>query len=175
MNRRGFLGRLAAIIGTVAAAPLLAQVELDPERALWVPGKKTFFLPPTERFVVASAGRLDALDAQMQAQYGRSLRTAQEYWYKDAQSYAKRGLLCDDMIVTRWSHEIGGYVTEQNRVENGIVTGIDVQPLHPGQAPVQGKREWPTREDIVPRALFSKYGRDYRHNPGPVVLTDRKE
>lgn len=34
MNRRGFLGSLAA---------LTAGMALDPERALWVPGRKTYF------------------------------------------------------------------------------------------------------------------------------------
>ncbi len=37
MNRRGFLSALA---GAVAAAAY------DPERALWVPGRKKIFIPP---------------------------------------------------------------------------------------------------------------------------------
>jgi len=37
MNRRGFLSSLA-----IAAAGLA----LDPEKLLWVPGKKTIFIPP---------------------------------------------------------------------------------------------------------------------------------
>jgi 23S rRNA A1618 N6-methylase RlmF len=41
MNRRSFLTRLIA--GTAAAT--VVGFELDPERALWTPGKKTFFLP----------------------------------------------------------------------------------------------------------------------------------
>jgi len=37
MNRRGFLGSLAAAISAAT---------LDPEKLLWVPGKKTIFVPP---------------------------------------------------------------------------------------------------------------------------------
>lgn len=40
MNRRGFLGALA----TLAVAHTF-----DPERLLWVPGAKTFFIPETVR------------------------------------------------------------------------------------------------------------------------------
>lgn len=39
MNRRGFLGAIAAAL------------VLDPERALWVPGQKKIFLPPAPRVV----------------------------------------------------------------------------------------------------------------------------
>ena len=42
-TRRGFLGLLGSSVAASAAA-----LELDPELALWVPGKKTFFLPPKE-------------------------------------------------------------------------------------------------------------------------------
>ena len=42
-TRRGFLGLLGSSVAATAAA-----LELDPERALWVPGKKTFFLPTKE-------------------------------------------------------------------------------------------------------------------------------
>ena len=41
MNRRGFFGLLGAG---------LAGFALDPERLLWVPGQKTFFLPSGVRF-----------------------------------------------------------------------------------------------------------------------------
>lgn len=45
MNRRGFLGRLAA---AAAAAVAATDTEmLDPEKLLWTPGKKTIFLPST--------------------------------------------------------------------------------------------------------------------------------
>lgn len=50
MNRRGFLGALA----TLAAGHVL-----DPERLLWVPGAKTFFLPSpyvTGEAVLTTAG-----------------------------------------------------------------------------------------------------------------------
>lgn len=42
MNRRGFLKLLCLAATGAALAPVL---ELDPERLLWVPGAKTFFLP----------------------------------------------------------------------------------------------------------------------------------
>lgn len=41
MNRRAFLASLAA---TVAGA------SFDPERLLWVPGQRTYFLPPIWRY-----------------------------------------------------------------------------------------------------------------------------
>jgi hypothetical protein len=37
VNRRGFLGALAGLVGAAA---------LDPERALWVPGAKVISIPP---------------------------------------------------------------------------------------------------------------------------------
>jgi hypothetical protein len=40
MNRRGFFGALAAIAATAT---------LDPERLLWVPGKKLISIPPPVR------------------------------------------------------------------------------------------------------------------------------
>jgi len=43
IGRRGFLGLLGASVAATAAA-----LELDPERALWVPGEKSFFLPSKE-------------------------------------------------------------------------------------------------------------------------------
>jgi hypothetical protein len=49
IGRRGFLGLLGATVAATAA-----QLELDPERALWVPGQKTIFLPPkTPRLATA--------------------------------------------------------------------------------------------------------------------------
>lgn len=47
MNRRAFLKTLAAAAAGAVAA------EFDPERLLWVPGQKTFFLPPEKRLVTA--------------------------------------------------------------------------------------------------------------------------
>lgn len=41
MNRRSFL----RVLGLGAAGAAVGALELDPERALWVPGQKTFFLP----------------------------------------------------------------------------------------------------------------------------------
>jgi hypothetical protein len=45
MNRRNFLTALG--LGT-------AGLLLDPERLLWVPGQKTIFLPPVERFSIVT-------------------------------------------------------------------------------------------------------------------------
>ena len=44
MNRRSFLGSLVAA-GAGVAVSSLVPFDLDPERALWVPGRKTFILP----------------------------------------------------------------------------------------------------------------------------------
>lgn len=44
MNRRAFLSTLAAALTGAA---------LDPERLLWVPGKKTIFLPPPKKIISA--------------------------------------------------------------------------------------------------------------------------
>lgn len=43
MNRRGFL---SALLGAVTGAAF------DPERALWVPGRKKIFIPPLSRNVI---------------------------------------------------------------------------------------------------------------------------
>lgn len=53
MNRRAFLSRLVTGAAAITAASLvdLEGFGLDVERLLWVPGQKTFFLPPTESFV----------------------------------------------------------------------------------------------------------------------------
>jgi hypothetical protein len=50
MDRRGFLKRLAA-----ATAAVAATAEIDPERLLWTPGKKTIFLPPEKALVTAES------------------------------------------------------------------------------------------------------------------------
>lgn len=47
LTRRGFLGLGGAAV---------AAMTLDPERLLWVPGAKTFFLPSTE---IVTAATLD--------------------------------------------------------------------------------------------------------------------
>lgn len=53
MNRRGFLG----ILGAAAAG-----FALDPELALWVPGRKSIFLPPVTHFrgVAPNVGQIVA-------------------------------------------------------------------------------------------------------------------
>ncbi len=57
MNRRGFFGKLfsgaaavvaAAVLPSSATAESFLPTVLDPERALWVPGAKTFFIPDTK-------------------------------------------------------------------------------------------------------------------------------
>ena len=55
MNRRGFLGVLGAG---------LAGYVLDPERAIWLPGAKTYFLPTPRPQQIFRAGQLLAFDAQ---------------------------------------------------------------------------------------------------------------
>lgn len=47
MNRRGFLGAMGIAV---------AAAVLDPELALWIPGKKTIFIPPA--VVKAPAARV---------------------------------------------------------------------------------------------------------------------
>ena len=56
ISRRSFFRRAAvAIAGAAAAATvpekLVQALELDPERALWVPGQKTIFLPPAKEVI----------------------------------------------------------------------------------------------------------------------------
>lgn len=55
-DRRGFLKLLAG-----AAASAAALVIDDPERALWVPGQKSIFLPPENRMTVEAATDADLL------------------------------------------------------------------------------------------------------------------
>lgn len=62
MNRRSFLTRLGA-----AAAGALALTIDDPERLLWVPGQKTFFLPPEKPALLT-----DVADVQRQYNQFRS-------------------------------------------------------------------------------------------------------
>jgi hypothetical protein len=49
-SRRGFLGLLGTTVAATAAA-----LELDPEKLLWVPGRKTIFLPAKEVHLATSA------------------------------------------------------------------------------------------------------------------------
>lgn len=63
-GRRDFLKRF-----TLGAAAVLAAVEIDPERLLWVPGAKTIFLP-TEKTLIDPAVAA--------AEYESLLRTAQD-------------------------------------------------------------------------------------------------
>ena len=51
MTRRSFLGRAAA---------MTAAMTLDPERLLWVPGQKTFFLP--SQAIVTATSMAEALE-----------------------------------------------------------------------------------------------------------------
>lgn len=58
MDRRSFLRRLVSGAAVATATTLVGLPALDleafvedPERLLWVPGQKTFFLPPTESLI----------------------------------------------------------------------------------------------------------------------------
>jgi len=64
MTRRGFLGRIAA--GVAAAA--VAGTEFDLERALWVPGAKTIFLP--EPVVAPTPAMIAAITAPNPSLFG---------------------------------------------------------------------------------------------------------
>jgi len=71
VNRRGFLGTLAAA---------LTGAVLDPERLLWVPGQRTIFLPPvvhfntliTPEWVMREVGRMLVNNIQFAASVNRS-------------------------------------------------------------------------------------------------------
>jgi len=54
LTRRGFLA-----LGAASAAAMV----LDPERLLWVPGARTFYLPPERRVIEAQIGDVEALEA----------------------------------------------------------------------------------------------------------------
>lgn len=56
ITRRGFLA-----LGAAGAAAMV----LDPERLLWVPGARTFYLPPEKRVVGAAIGDVEALMASI--------------------------------------------------------------------------------------------------------------
>lgn len=63
MNRRGFL----KFLGLGAAAAVIApELVLDPERVLWIPGAKTFFLP---------SGGLQVIDVFRGGRRGGKLNT----------------------------------------------------------------------------------------------------
>lgn len=66
IGRRGFLGAMA----TAAAG-----MTLDPERLLWVPGAKTFFLPP-EKPTHPLLEQWKALDRMFDEQSGLSMKLA---------------------------------------------------------------------------------------------------
>jgi hypothetical protein len=52
LTRRKFLA-----LGAAAATAMV----LDPERLLWVPGARTFYLPPEKRVVAAAIGDVEAV------------------------------------------------------------------------------------------------------------------
>jgi len=60
VNRRAFLA---------LAAASAAGFALDPERALWVPGAKTIFLPPERTVVAAGVGDIEAFIAGVGAPF----------------------------------------------------------------------------------------------------------
>lgn len=69
MNRRSFLKILG--LGTTAAAAaaltpaMLKGFVADPERVLWVPGRKTIVLPPSKTFTLYTLDDLRALERGM--------------------------------------------------------------------------------------------------------------
>ncbi len=62
MNRRGFLSLFA-----IGSAAIVAGHELDLEKLLWLPGQKSFFLPPEKGPLVTGAAAESAFE-QVQAQ-----------------------------------------------------------------------------------------------------------
>lgn len=56
ISRRGFLGAIAAATAAAFAT------ELDPEKLLWVPGAKTFFIPDAPR--IANLSEMVTLEAE---------------------------------------------------------------------------------------------------------------
>lgn len=63
MNRRGFLKILGIGVGATAGVALAGNFGLDPEMLLWVPGTKTFFLPPQHTVAAFTVSDIDALKA----------------------------------------------------------------------------------------------------------------
>jgi hypothetical protein len=62
MNRRSFLTRLVTGAASLAVAQVLESATLDPEKLLWVPGEKSFFLPPEKTFSTYSEADQLALE-----------------------------------------------------------------------------------------------------------------
>jgi hypothetical protein len=62
MDRRSFLTRLVTGAASLAVAQVLESATLDPEKLLWVPGEKSFFLPPEKTFSTYSEADQLALE-----------------------------------------------------------------------------------------------------------------
>jgi hypothetical protein len=114
MNRRTFLG--------VSAAAAAAMV-LDPERLLWVPGAKTFFLPSQQ--IVTAETMADALRAGFRARVPNG-----QGWFIDMEitlTGGRDGLT----LVERLRRErddvlrMGGYIVENTQyVQHTIPKGV---------------------------------------------------
>ncbi len=70
MTRRGFF---AALISAVAGATL------DPERLLWVPGRKTIFIPPSRNVFVSPDWIAREMLAILQKQFMLAKRVNREF------------------------------------------------------------------------------------------------
>lgn len=86
MNRRGFLGSLSTIAGALT---------LDPERLLWVPGKKSIFLPQLRKPIAWYRYELPAWE--IEADLGVVIdRTARSYDFVNRHGLIIETVYCYD-------------------------------------------------------------------------------
>lgn len=78
LSRRSFLKWAGSAAAATVAVKALPALELDPEKALWVPGKKTIFIPETESKLISG---IEALQANV-AEVRRNLNPA--FYAQDA-------------------------------------------------------------------------------------------
>lgn len=116
MNRRSFLARLGLGAAGLAAAQVLEGATLDPEKLLWVPGQKTFILPPEKTFSLYSEADLRALQRAMGV----------------IRFYDPRGRLRLDAFDARNPHEVDKLKALSNQeIYLAIETGHDLDPVNP--------------------------------------------
>ena len=72
MNRRAFLSLFGKAAATALPAVATADLLLDPERALWVPGAKTFFFPANEP-IIKSFSEIELLRQQSFVGYAQDV------------------------------------------------------------------------------------------------------